>query len=267
MAVYFLEAVGLDLVKIGAAKDPAKRRKMLDTASPTELRFVRVLDIDNSRPGGGRLEGHSLEVQIRRKRNGKPYGRQRFRSGSTSHRVETALHERFASHRVRGEWFKLSAIRNEIMSLDVETLTNVTIASVLCRCGRPLLATNVSGKCKVCEMIGRSFSPDRLCVDCGKKRKVKGVGKLGRCRPCHLAFSTKRSELAKQSASVCASCGGAKSPLVTTPLCRGCAMREAWKDPEYRRRRGESQRAAIEARHKRLLNHEGNQKVADRIAR
>lgn len=66
--VYFIEAVGLDLVKIGYAIDLQKRFTGMMTTSPAPLTLLGVLD------GGPKLE--------------------------------CALHEQLAAHRAHGEWFR-----------------------------------------------------------------------------------------------------------------------------------------------------------------
>jgi hypothetical protein len=66
-SVYFIEAQGTDLVKIGIAAVPTERLRELQTASPHKLRILATM------PGG------------------KP--------------VESRLHRHFAAHRATGEWF------------------------------------------------------------------------------------------------------------------------------------------------------------------
>lgn len=66
--VYFIEAVGLDLIKIGYALDLQKRFTNMMTMSPAALTLLGVLD------GGPKLE--------------------------------CALHEQLAAHRAHGEWFR-----------------------------------------------------------------------------------------------------------------------------------------------------------------
>lgn len=68
--VYFIEAAGHDLIKIGYAIDLPKRFTALMTSSPAALTLLGVL------PGGPKLE--------------------------------TELHERLAAHRAHGEWFRKS---------------------------------------------------------------------------------------------------------------------------------------------------------------
>lgn len=66
-SVYFVEAVGLDMIKIGYALDLAKRFTAMMTSSPAALSLLGTL------PGGPR--------------------------------EEMELHERLAAHRAHGEWF------------------------------------------------------------------------------------------------------------------------------------------------------------------
>lgn len=66
--VYFIEAVGLDLIKIGFANNIASRLASLQTASPVTLRLLGTV------PGGRALE--------------------RF------------YHDCFSDQRARGEWFR-----------------------------------------------------------------------------------------------------------------------------------------------------------------
>lgn len=69
--VYFIEAVGLDLVKVGYALDVAKRFTGMMTTSPAPLTLLGMLD------GGPKLEA--------------------------------AIHEQLAAHRAHGEWFHKTA--------------------------------------------------------------------------------------------------------------------------------------------------------------
>lgn len=68
MAVYFIQAGPTGDVKIGYAKDPAKRLRHLGTGSSEPLHIIRL------------FEGEVAD--------------------------EMALHRRFAAYRGRGEWFK-----------------------------------------------------------------------------------------------------------------------------------------------------------------
>lgn len=69
--IYFIEAVGLDMIKIGyTARWVSQRLRELQTTSPHELRLLHAFD---GGPGD-----------------------------------ERAAHVRFAKHHHRGEWFKLS---------------------------------------------------------------------------------------------------------------------------------------------------------------
>jgi hypothetical protein len=77
--VYFLEAVGQDLVKVGTSAEPLKRLAALRSVVPGETRLLRLVE-------GGR-------------------------------ELEHAYHVMWAAHRVRGEWFRLSPIREEVSNL------------------------------------------------------------------------------------------------------------------------------------------------------
>jgi hypothetical protein len=68
-AIYFIEADGLGRVKIGSAKDPAKRLKELQTGSPARLRILATIQTDDPR------------------------------------RLEHRLHKTFMDARILGEWF------------------------------------------------------------------------------------------------------------------------------------------------------------------
>jgi hypothetical protein len=65
--VYFIQCRLTNLVKIGFSQDPEKRLAKIQSDSPGEMSLMGVVDGDMS--------------------------------------VEAALHERFAKHRARGEWF------------------------------------------------------------------------------------------------------------------------------------------------------------------
>ncbi len=79
MGVYFVEAVGLDRVKIGSTRNLAHRLDSLRNAAPVELRLLKLI------PGGLR--------------------------------EEQALHRHFAEYRVHLEWFVLTPLRTFIVSL------------------------------------------------------------------------------------------------------------------------------------------------------
>lgn len=66
--VYFIEAVGLDLIKIGFARNVSQRLADLQSASPVELRLLGIMS-------------------------------------SCGVVTEREIHRTLASHRVRGEWF------------------------------------------------------------------------------------------------------------------------------------------------------------------
>jgi hypothetical protein len=80
--IYFIEAVGGDRVKIGFTvhNSVQQRIRTLQTGSSHPLRLIHSVN-------GGRRE-------------------------------EKFLHRKYKSHRVVGEWFHLSPIRDEISSID-----------------------------------------------------------------------------------------------------------------------------------------------------
>jgi hypothetical protein len=82
--IYFVEAVGTGLVKIGFTKNVNDRLCSLRRGNATELRLLKVL------PGGLN--------------------------------AEAACHARWDPHRVRGEWFSLLPIAGEIGELSETTL-------------------------------------------------------------------------------------------------------------------------------------------------
>jgi len=84
MSVYFIEAVDLDLVKIGYTEHLAVRFEVLRHSSLVELRLLNVIE-------GGLRE-------------------------------EKALHKKFAEHRAHLEWFELTPLRAFIEELPTKEL-------------------------------------------------------------------------------------------------------------------------------------------------
>lgn len=82
MSVYFLEAIGMDLVKIGSTNRVTQRYLTLRSASPVEVRMLKVT------------------------------------KGTRRHELE--FHRQFAQHRVRFEWFRLFSIKGVILALPDE---------------------------------------------------------------------------------------------------------------------------------------------------
>jgi hypothetical protein len=76
--VYFIEAVGLNVVKIGFARDITERIRKLAPGCPAPLRLLGTV------PGDLKIEQH--------------------------------YHERLAAHRTHGEWFKLCPALEAIIS-------------------------------------------------------------------------------------------------------------------------------------------------------
>lgn len=85
MSVYFIEGVGTGRVKIGFAKDPEQRRKAFQPCSPVELKLLAT--------GTCRSDRY----------------------------VERVLHERFAAHRLHGEWFTLTPQLARLIARIAET--------------------------------------------------------------------------------------------------------------------------------------------------
>jgi hypothetical protein len=97
MSVYFITARETGTVKIGCARDPEDRLSKLQTSSPVKL---------------------ALEAII--------FG---------SYETECDLHARFAEHRVRGEWFKLT---DEIEEIIRKAEFSPGLTEPKLRCSRPL---------------------------------------------------------------------------------------------------------------------------------
>jgi hypothetical protein len=93
-SVYFIEAVGTDMVKIGYTCNTKDRLKKLQTASPHELRLVA--------------------------------------SCKASFLEEQRLHSRFAHCRVRGEWFeRVPEIEAEIERLNSGCPVQVAVEAMI----------------------------------------------------------------------------------------------------------------------------------------
>jgi hypothetical protein len=150
-SVYFVEAPGFDLVKIGFAKSVEKRMADLRYAAPTGLALLKTL------PGG--------------------------------RREERALHKRFHEHRTHGEWFKLSPIRAAIDALGgtVELLSE-RLACVDCGAIRSEHSRARAKRCRVCAGKARTASlvprvpAEVRCLAC--ERTVAASNLSGLCRPC-----------------------------------------------------------------------------------
>lgn len=126
--------------------------------------------------------------------------------------VESAIHKRFAEHRMKDvpsrEVFAIEPIRADI-------------AAILAGTSRAEARLNVCDACGRVKMVKRNRS--KLCRRCANARATK----------------TKQLALRPQRES-CLTCGAVlgKSHMLNhgTGLCRPCAMRKAWTDPEYRAR-------------------------------
>lgn len=87
--VYFIEATGMDRIKIGSAKTPTKRLKELQTGSPAHLRIVATIASNDAR------------------------------------RLETRLHRAFGDARVLGEWFHITRTLRRVVDAASEISTLV----------------------------------------------------------------------------------------------------------------------------------------------
>jgi hypothetical protein len=117
--------------------------------------------------------------------------------------AEKALHRLCAPHRIRGEWFRRAALallpEGEI-ALDMRYVLH--------------------------------------CTQCGamRRRRHQRLHDSGLCRAC--AHPKSAPPLPPEHCQ-CGRALGRKSgyPLGTPRVCRGCAMRAAWADPEYKQLR------------------------------
>jgi hypothetical protein len=191
--VYFVEALGLDLVKIGFATRFRSRLYDLCKSNAAELRVIKTV--------------------------------------CGTRRSEAALHRRFQLHRVRGEWFKLSAIRDAV---DALSETSCPDEHRCCDCSRVLYSSRPT-RCRACagklwarDVAERAAAraavplPPLLCIDCSAplKRRVNGTtSTTQRCQSCGMRAAWASDEyrasimLARAAAGVsrrrkCARCGG-----------------------------------------------------------
>lgn len=152
--IYAIEAVGLDAVKIGFAKDDlalARRFDCFQVGSPVELVLLGAI-----------------------------------RDGSE--RDEKGIHRELRSARLRGEWFRKSDVWPLIFDLFEEW------QSVRCCpcCGSGFSLGSClherrggSGLCKSCSNKASRHVPASFCSDCGKPRTHKArYNKSPRCRAC-----------------------------------------------------------------------------------
>lgn len=80
MYVYFIEAIGQNLIKIGRANNPRERHKRLSTGNPYKLKILNVIKYDE-----------------------------------TEENLERKMHKLFEEFRSNGEWFELSSV--ELMEI------------------------------------------------------------------------------------------------------------------------------------------------------
>lgn len=178
--VYFLEAVGLDRVKVGWSSKPHARIGELRTLIPCEVRLLKAV------PGG--------------------------------QDEETELHRRFALHRTHGEWFRLSPIREAIEALEAVSL-DVLRRCIDCGKMANKNRSKRNLRCRGCARKANTVSLDGLyeCVDCGAPLSVAAMRKHGpreRCRSCAMraawkepGYRTRIMAARKLQRRPCARCG------------------------------------------------------------
>lgn len=150
--VYFIEATGLDRVKVGVARDPRKRLAELQVGSAVELRLIKAVPGDRE--------------------------------------IEYELHRRWREHRTIGEWFVLAAIAKDIEAWGASAIP-VAKYHACNECGRPSeVPTEQCALCAASQRRREAAERRRLqnptrshaprCEDCG----VKTSSKLMLCRAC-----------------------------------------------------------------------------------
>ncbi len=152
--VYFVEAVGSGLVKIGFTTNLQERLRHMAIGNPTELRLLKTV-------GGGRRE-------------------------------EAHLHRRFAIHRKGGEWFALDPLRAHIEaleSLDVPIVPTCRDCGRPVKRARATRCKPCSGKHRAMVIRTQSPKPAPLfCSACNaalssnRNRNDQRLTML--CRPC-----------------------------------------------------------------------------------
>jgi hypothetical protein len=180
--IYFIEAVGLDLVKIGFSRHHPLDRDM--AFCPVEYRLIYAIE-------GSRCDEQDLHRRFRRQR-----------------------HRRFGHYTARGEWFRLSPLRQAIFampSLDVlPDRGRVGLQGLCGDCGARIPRGDRNERCRSCSGKARALM------------HVKEVTVSPTCIEC----SRPRARSAKSH----------RGPGSDRGLCRPCAMRAAWADPIYRHR-------------------------------
>jgi hypothetical protein len=138
--VYFVEAEGLDLVKIGFTTNLRERLKAYRCECPVPIDLCFTVP-------GGRAE-------------------------------EKALHFRFRHAWRKGEWFQLSAIEEDMRELKAAQAIDTSMIGRCIDCGRPrgraLPKVGRSGRCRECAAKERS-EPKQLhaCERCGAPAKKR----------------------------------------------------------------------------------------------
>ena len=81
--IYFILNEDSNAIKIGRAKDLAKRMNALQTSSPAKLKLIKSVQVEG---------------------------------GKEAHELEQSLHKKFSEIRLAGEWFKAEANLLEYIS-------------------------------------------------------------------------------------------------------------------------------------------------------
>lgn len=153
--VYFLEAVGLDRVKIGWTAKLHARIGELRTLIPVDVEIIRAI------PGG--------------------------------QNEETELHRRFRAHRLHGEWFTLSPIRADIEAIESVSL-DVLRRCIDCGSLANKNRGRRNLRCRACSQKSNAVSLDGVytCLDCGVPMSVASMRSNG-ARPCCHSCAMRRA--------------------------------------------------------------------------
>lgn len=156
--IYFLEAVGLGLVKIGCSIDPRTRLQKLDEMMPCDTRVLLV------------------------------------REGGKAHEQE--LHRRFAAQRVRGEWFRFDLeVRAAVETLRGEGVIEFeTKRCVDCRIIKKRARNKRCRKCAGEHRAARVRAGKRPRPTCPCGTAVGRQSKSGLCKPCAMRRAWARDD-------------------------------------------------------------------------
>ena len=108
--IYFIQIDNDGPIKIGISSDPIERMRQLQVSMPYDLHLLGVMNI---------LEKSDVTYD--------PANESIIKTSDSDRSIELALHDRFNSHRIRGEWFhsneELLTFINENCDKDV-TISN-----------------------------------------------------------------------------------------------------------------------------------------------